>query len=215
MVRGVVYSLNCLKDDVRDVVVSTVEEYVRRRGLWSEGLFVVCSEEYGSETRSAMLVIEEEFAHLVIPSSVERPDELRLRMLRELALLEALNNPELVGAWTIPNEYLGKPLAKELSLALLNRVRDVVVASVDPRLLAEHFDPLSMGLNVGGRRGLVYLLSLDVPLSLEISGFEDLGTTLYARVPRTKVFEEYDEYRQLVKRSLSFEHAYNLLQLFD
>ena len=135
-------------------------------------------------------------------------------VMRELGVMIGVDDPELHSAWSIPDNYVGKPLSSELSTALLLRIADRLVAEVDPGLLAETWSD-SLPVDCGDvRRSMVCSLAVDVPLSLELAGYRELAEQLYARrLSPGRLAEAYDDYRSFVRNNFNFENAYNYLDL--
>ena len=156
---------------------------------------------------------EEGIAYLYVdPGALH--GEYQVQLWRELAVINAVNDPELVPMWAIPEGYADAPMSRELSIALLRRTLDMLVARVDPLALSRAFDPTDMTLlqGVGDRRmGLVAALALDVPLSLEMAGFEDMGKGLYANTVKGGMPQAYEGFREFVKRTRNYVSAYSYL----
>ncbi len=156
---------------------------------------------------------EEGLAYLYVDPEALRGD-YRLALWRELAVINAVNDPGLVQIWAVPDEYTGAPMSRELSVALLRRTVDMLVAKVDPMELPRAFDPLDMTLLRGARaEDMVAALALDVPLSLEMAGLTDLGREVYANKVKGKVPPVYDDFREFVKRTRNYVSAYNYLSM--
>ena len=90
-------------------------------------------------------------------------------VLREVAVAHALTDPQLMEIWSIPPDVKREELVYELSLALLNRLADALVARVAPELLLER-----ARVEVVEGETLLYTVvrtfAVDVSASLAVAG---------------------------------------------
>jgi len=198
-------------NELEELVFSAIRKFLDVVGIY-RNLVVVFSD--GNQVRIDLS--DDGIAYLRIGAGLEPSQQVARLIMRELAISVAVDDPELQARWAIPDDYVNKPLSSELSTSLLLRIADMIVAKVDAQLLADTWNEY-LPINCGDvRRSMVCSLSIDVPLSLELAGFKELGTSLYGRRRRGdegRLAEAYDDYRSFVRNNPYFEYAYNYLDL--
>ncbi len=209
MIRAVV------EGDLIGKVLEEVRRFDREVPIMGVRRLVVMFE--GGETHGKIRLRlddeEEGVAYLYVDRGALRGD-YSLTLWRELAAINAINDPELVQIWAVPEEYAGAPMSRELSIALLRRTIDMLVAKVDPIKLASAFNPLDMALfNGTGGRHIVAALALDIPLSLEMAGLTDAGKEVYANAVKGKMPQIYEDFREFVKGTRRYVSIYNYLRM--
>lgn len=161
----------------------------------------------------------------VIPGKLLRlrDDEARVMVLREVALIRVMSDPELISMWAIP-QGISDNAVHRVSLAMLRRTVDFVIAK-SPSLT----QLLINAFNKGEMRDLlstcqltidcaITALALDVPLSIELAGNAGLGKSLWDSAVAglsNDFVRRYDDFRDFVRNNFNVENAYNyLLMMF-
>ncbi|MFP3215676.1 MAG: hypothetical protein RXP99_00125 [Vulcanisaeta sp.] len=157
----------------------------------------------------------------IVPTklSILSNDDASIMALRETALVRVMNDPVLISIWN-PRPDIGDPLIHRVSLALLRRVVDFVIAQSESltRYLVSTF-------NKDEVRNLlltceptvdcaIAVLALDVPLSIEVAGNVGLGRSLWHEVSKNidnEFSRRYDDFRDFVRNNFNVEYAYNYL----
>ncbi|MFP3236908.1 MAG: hypothetical protein RXR10_05530 [Vulcanisaeta sp.] len=150
-------------------------------------------------------------------------DEAAIMILREVALMRIMDDPTLISRWS-PPPGISDPLVHRVSLALLRRTVDLVIAQ--SQSLIQY---LINAFNRDEMRNLlltceptvdcaIAALALDVPLSIEMSGNVGLGRSLWHDASKNVdngFFRKYDDFRDFVRNNFNVENTYNyLLMLF-
>ncbi len=147
---------------------------------------------------------------------------LRLLIARELAVLNALNDPLLVGMFVIDESQIEERLAKAVSLAMLRRVVDYVIARSGLEELLMDADDLIQLRGTLETCGLtaecaITALAFDVPLSIEVAGNKALAGMLWERVSKGVENEfaiRYSDFRDFVRNNFNATYVANSLRLF-
>ncbi|GAB6943544.1 hypothetical protein [Vulcanisaeta sp. JCM 14467] len=161
----------------------------------------------------------------VIPSKLLqlREDEVRIMVLREVALIRVMNDPVLISMW-VASQGISDNAVHRVSLAMLRRTVDFVIARQDSlvQFLVNTFnkDELRNMLNTCQLTVdcAITALALDVPLSIELVGNAGLGKSLWNNVVMglsNDFVRRYDDFRDFVRNNFNVENAYNyLLMMF-
>ncbi len=136
----------------------------------------------------------------------------RYRVLREVAVAHALTDPQLMEVWAIPPGVTQDELAYELSLALLNRLADAMVAKTDPGLLLE-----KARVEVVEGETLLYTVvrtfAVDVSASLAVAGLTSEALRLLAQLSLHPLYEKYRRFWDFATANFKFMPIYNWLML--
>lgn len=178
-----------------------------------------------SEKPVKLIVHEDDVPILSISKNVTqlRSDELFLEIGRELTLYKVLTDPELINTWSIPEPCMSDKYANLLSIALMLRLTDKLIADTNhSHDLSKLFNKelfrevLSHGSSDHKLRA-IEVLSIDVPLSIELSGNVGLARSLYDEcvkyVDDKEFLKRYDDFRDFVRNNFNFENAYSYLDL--
>jgi len=164
------------------------------------------------------LILDDEIILSIVVRDVVKlsPGRMELMILRELATVRVMNEPELISMWTLSSN---EPLAKLTSLAMMRRVIDYVIStSTAIHVLIDNYEEEEFieSLNCGvSRHCAIYALALDVPLSIEVAG-HPAGISLWNRVRRraaSRLVNVYDDLRSFVRNNFNAESAYNYITM--
>lgn len=136
----------------------------------------------------------------------------RYALLREVAYAHAVTDPQYAEVWAAPPELAADRLVQELSLALLRRLLDALVARVDAGLVIERARPEV----VEGETllyTLVRTLAVDASASLAVSGRITEAIQLVSRLAGHPAYEAYRKFWDFVTSNFKFLPAYNWLLL--
>jgi len=136
----------------------------------------------------------------------------RYRVLREVAVAHVLTDPQLMEVWAVPPDVKQDELAYELSLALLNRLADVLVAKADLGLLLER-----ARMEVVEGETLLYTIvrtfAVDVSASLAVAGLTSEALRLVAQLSSHPLYEKYRDFWDFATANFKFLPIYNWLML--
>jgi len=136
----------------------------------------------------------------------------RYKLLREVAVAHALTDPQLMEVWAIPPEVKQDELAYELSLALLNRLADALVAKVDPSLLLDR-----ARVEVVEGETLIYTVvrtfAVDVSASLAVAGLSSEALRLVAQLSSHPLYGKYRSFWDFATANFKYLPIYNWLML--
>jgi hypothetical protein len=138
------------------------------------------------------------------------PDDYAI--MREAATARAVTEPELIEVWAVPSGVKADELAYELSLAMLKRLVDSIVARASPELVVER----ARAQIVEGETlplTLVRTLAVDVSASLAIAGRFSEAARLLALISSHPAAEIYRKFWDFVTTNFKFLPAYNWLLL--
>jgi hypothetical protein len=134
------------------------------------------------------------------------------KVLREVAVAHALTNPQLMEIWAVPPDVKQEELVYELSLALLNRLVDVLVARVAPTLLLER-----ARVEVVEGETLLYTVvrtfAADVSVSLAVAGHAPEALRLVTQLSSHPIYEKYRSFWDFATANFKFLPIYNWLML--
>ncbi len=131
-------------------------------------------------------------------------------VMRETATALALSDPRLMEIWTPPHELKYDELAIQLSLALLKRVVDMLVAKVRLDLVLEKAQvEVVEGETV--RHTLVKTLALDASVSLAVAGYLPEALRLAARLASHPIYGIYRQFWDFTIYNFQFLPIYNWL----
>lgn len=134
------------------------------------------------------------------------------KVLREVAVAHALTDPQLMEIWAVPPDVKQEELVYELSLALLNRLVDVLVARVAPTLLLER-----ARVEVVEGETLLYTVvrtfAVDVSVSLAVAGHASEALRLVTRLSSHPIYEKYRSFWDFATANFKFLPIYNWLML--
>jgi len=137
----------------------------------------------------------------------------KYKILREVAFARAVTEPELLEVWAVPQELAGDNLAYELSLALLNRLLDVLIAKADYSLVREKASvEVVEGETVA--HTLIRTLAVDVSVSLAVAGYTSEASQLVAKMADHPIYNSYKRFWEFVVSNFKFMPIYNWLLLF-
>ena len=152
-----------------------------------------------------------------------REDETRTMVLREVALMRVMNDPELISTWVIP-QSISDNVVHRVSLAMLRRTIDFVIAKSQSliQFLVNTFNkdelrsvliPCQLNIDCA-----ITALALDTPLSIELAGNVGLGKSLWNDTVmglNSDFIRRYDDFRDFVRNNFNVENTYNyLLMMF-
>ncbi|WP_069806473.1 hypothetical protein [Vulcanisaeta thermophila] len=159
----------------------------------------------------------------VIPSELMRLDYYRRRLLimRELAVIIALNDPVYLSYWSYEEERYNDPLIHRVSLALLRRAVELIIVKAGlHEYVARGFEREELRNTLSTckptRDCAVAALALDSPLSIELGGNAGLGKALWGGVTKNLVSDfvrRYDDFRDFVRNNFNVESTYNYLTM--
>ncbi|MCI4447703.1 MAG: hypothetical protein JHC20_07350 [Pyrobaculum sp.] len=133
-------------------------------------------------------------------------------VLREVAVAHALTDPQLMEIWAIPPDVKQEELVYELSLALLNRLVDVLIARVAPTLLLER-----ARVEVVEGETLLYTVvrtfATDVSVSLAVAGHVSEALRLVTQLSSHPIYEKYRSFWDFATANFKFLPIYNWLML--
>ena len=134
------------------------------------------------------------------------------KVLREVAVAHALTDPQLMEIWAVPPDVKQEELVYELSLALLNRLVDVLVARVAPTLLLER-----ARVEVVEGETLLYTVvrtfATDVSVSLAVAGHASEALRLVTQLSSHPIYEKYRSFWDFATANFKFLPIYNWLML--
>jgi hypothetical protein len=134
------------------------------------------------------------------------------KVLREVAVAHALTDPQLMEIWAVPPAVKQEELVYELSLALLNRLVDVLVARVAPTLLLER-----ARVEVVEGETLLYTVvrtfAADVSASLAVAGHAPEALRLVTQLSSHPIYEKYRSFWDFATANFKFLPIYNWLML--
>jgi hypothetical protein len=134
------------------------------------------------------------------------------KVLREVAVAHALTDPQLMEIWAVPPDVKQEELVYELSLALLNRLVDVLVARVAPTLLLER-----ARVEVVEGETLLYTVvrtfAADVSVSLAVAGHASEALRLVTQLSSHPIYEKYRSFWDFATANFKFLPIYNWLML--
>jgi hypothetical protein len=134
------------------------------------------------------------------------------KVLREVAVAHALTDPQLMEIWAVPPDVKQEELVYELSLALLNRLVDVLVAKVAPTLLLER-----ARVEVVEGETLLYTVvrtfAADVSVSLAVAGHVSEALRLVTQLSSHPIYEKYRSFWDFATANFRFLPIYNWLTL--
>jgi hypothetical protein len=134
------------------------------------------------------------------------------KVLREVAVAHALTDPQLMEIWAVPPDVKQEELVYELSLALLNRLVDVLVARVAPTLLLER-----ARVEVVEGETLLYTVvrtfAADVSVSLAVAGHVSEALRLVTQLSSHPIYEKYRSFWDFATANFKFLPIYNWLML--
>ena len=134
------------------------------------------------------------------------------KVLREVAVAHALTDPQLMEIWAVPPDVKQEELVYELSLALLNRLVDVLVARVTPTLLLER-----ARVEVVEGETLLYTVvrtfAVDVSASLAVAGHASEALRLVTQLSSYPIYEKYRSFWDFATANFKFLPIYNWLML--
>ncbi|MCC6031432.1 MAG: hypothetical protein LM566_00780 [Pyrobaculum sp.] len=134
------------------------------------------------------------------------------KVLREVAVAHALTDPQLMEIWAVPPDVKQEELVYELSLALLNRLVDVLVARVAPTLLLER-----ARVEVVEGETLLYTVvrtfAVDVSVSLAVAGHASEALRLVTQLSSHPIYEKYRSFWDFATANFKFLPIYNWLML--
>jgi hypothetical protein len=134
------------------------------------------------------------------------------KVLREVAVAHALTDPQLMKIWAVPPDVKQEELVYELSLALLNRLVDVLVARVAPTLLLER-----ARVEVVEGETLLYTVvrtfAADVSVSLAVAGHVSEALRLVTQLSSHPIYEKYRSFWDFATANFKFLPIYNWLML--
>ncbi|MEM4792632.1 MAG: hypothetical protein QXS00_06885 [Pyrobaculum sp.] len=133
-------------------------------------------------------------------------------VLKEVAYAHAVTDPQYAEVWAAPPELAADPLAQELSLALLRRLLDALVAKVDAGLVIERARPEIVESDTL-LYTLVRTLAVDASASLAVSGRVAEALQLLSRLAGHPAYEAYRKFWDFVTSNFKFLPAYNWLLL--
>ena len=219
-IKGVIeWSLRELEIPSNDVIIYVTDDHNRVREAL--GLERATHEEWpvkyiGAEGQAVISVIPSKLLQL-------REDEVRIMVLREVALIRVMNDPVLISMWVVP-QGINDNAVHRVSLAMLRRTVDFVIAKHNSlvQFLVNIFnkDELRNLLNTCQLTidCAITALALDVPLSIELAGNVGLGKSLWNNVViglNNDFVRRYDDFRDFVRNNFNVENAYNyLLMMF-
>ncbi|MEZ0319802.1 MAG: hypothetical protein ABWK05_07430 [Pyrobaculum sp.] len=132
------------------------------------------------------------------------------RVLREVAVAHALTDPQLLETWSAPPELKLDELAYELSVAMLMRIADFLVARVQPALVAEKNSP-----EVVEGETLAYTvvrtLAVDVSISLALAGHMGLALQILNKYSTHPAYDVYRRFWEFALSNFKFLSLYNWL----
>lgn len=136
----------------------------------------------------------------------------RYLVLRETALAHATADPTLAEIWSTPPELSQDPLAAELSLALLKRLLDMLVARVDPELL-----PRTVEVVEGDtlRQTFVRTFATDTSASLAVAGHQTEALRTITQLSSHPIYQTYRRFWDFATSNFKFLPIYNWLQLLE
>ena len=134
------------------------------------------------------------------------------KVLREVAVAHALTDPQLMKIWAVPPDVKQEELVYELSLALLNRLVDVLIARVAPTLLLER-----ARVEVVEGETLLYTVvrtfAADVSVSLAVAGHVSEALRLVTQLSSHPIYEKYRSFWDFATANFKFLPIYNWLML--
>jgi hypothetical protein len=134
------------------------------------------------------------------------------KVLREVAVAHALTDPQLMEIWAVSPDVKQEELVYELSLALLNRLVDVLVARVAPTLLLER-----ARVEVVEGETLLYTVvrtfAVDVSVSLAVAGHASEALRLVTQLSSHPIYEKYRSFWDFATANFKFLPIYNWLML--
>jgi hypothetical protein len=134
------------------------------------------------------------------------------KVLREVAVAHALTDPQWMEIWAVPPDVKQEELVYELSLALLNRLVDVLVARVAPTLLLER-----ARVEVVEGETLLYTVvrtfAADVSVSLAVAGHVSEALRLVTQLSSHPIYEKYRSFWDFATANFKFLPIYNWLML--
>lgn len=134
------------------------------------------------------------------------------KVLREVAVAHALTDPQLMEIWAVSPDVKQEELVYELSLALLNRLVDVLVAKVAPTLLLER-----ARVEVVEGETLLYTVvrtfAADVSVSLAVAGHVSEALRLVTQLSSHPIYEKYRSFWDFATANFRFLPIYNWLTL--
>ncbi|ACB40869.1 hypothetical protein [Pyrobaculum neutrophilum] len=134
------------------------------------------------------------------------------RVMREAALAKALSDPQLGEVWAVPPEVEPDELAYELSLALLRRLLDALVAERRPDLVVERARPeVVEGDTVAYT--LVRTLAVDGSFSLAVAGRTSDALRLLESLSQHPIYGLYRQFWEFAAANFRFLPIYNWLIL--
>ncbi len=175
------------------------------------------------ETLEPILSIRKDFVQL-------SNYRLLLELARELTTYEVIMDPIHVDKWSVPDD-IEKVTALDamLSTAIILRLVDSLLVSRRYREQIVHDFKQNMRTivdiaenSLSPKVRAVQALSWDVPLSLEVSGYRDIGSRLFLETKKLsnvlsnsgKVFlEKYDDFRAFSRNNFYFENIREYLDL--
>lgn len=132
------------------------------------------------------------------------------RVLREVAVAHALTDPQLLEMWSIPPELRPDELAYELSVAMLMRVADFLVARVRPDLVVEKNSP-----EVVEGETLTYTivrtLAVDISISLALAGHMGPALQILNKYSTHPAYDVYRRFWEFALSNFKFLSLYNWL----
>ena len=133
-------------------------------------------------------------------------------VLREVALSHAVADPQLIEIWAIPPDVRQDELAAELSLALLLRLVDSMVAKVDFELLMARASP---GVIEGDTVAytIVRTFANDVSISLALASRLSEALQIVNRLAQHPVYQLYRQFWDFALTNFKFLPLYNWLLL--
>jgi hypothetical protein len=136
----------------------------------------------------------------------------RYKLLREVAVAHALTDPQLMEIWAVPPDVKQDEFAYELSLALLNRVVDLLVAKADPHLLLG-----KSRVEVIEGETLLYTIvrtfAADVSVSLAVAGYTSEALRLVTQLSSHPLYDKYRSFWDFATANFKFLPIYNWLLL--
>ena len=136
----------------------------------------------------------------------------RYAVLREVAFSHALTDPQLLEIWAAPPELAADQLANELSIALLKRLLDAMVAKVDAQLVMERARPEVVEGDTLAYT-LVRTLAVDVSASLAVAGRTSEALQLVTKLAGHPIYEKYRSFWDFAVANFKHLPIYNWLLL--